>query len=74
MTKEMPRSGMDGYLSKPIKIADLVTGMAQSNLKNQPRIKKDALSCLSEKLLIEKTRLKEMMAEYITGSLKISKK
>ncbi|NLI40664.1 MAG: response regulator [Caldisericales bacterium] len=62
--------GMDGYLSKPIKIVDLVTGMAQVILKTGLGPEKDALSALSEKLLIEKTRLKEMMAEYVATSLR----
>lgn len=60
--------GMDFYLSKPVKVNDLISTLSSAIALSRFEQKRTLLDELSENLLIEKTRLKEMLLEYVNMS------
>lgn len=60
--------GMDFYLSKPVKVNDLVSTLSSAIALSRFEQKRTMLDDLSENLLIEKTRLREMLLEYVEMS------
>ncbi len=62
------KSGMDAYIPKPIRLEVLINVMAQVRRNDLLGSGRTILDSLSEKLLIDKTRLAEMMKEYVRAS------
>lgn len=60
--------GMDFYLSKPVKVNDLIATLSLAIANAFFEQKRTLLDELSENLLIEKTRLKEMLLDYVKMS------
>lgn len=60
--------GMDFYLSKPVKLDDLISTMSQAIAQSNFKQERTLLDTLSENLLIEKSRLKEVLIEYVKMS------
>jgi signal transduction histidine kinase/CheY-like chemotaxis protein len=60
--------GMDFYLSKPVKVKDLVSTLSLAIAHSYFEQKRTLLDELSENLLIEKTKLREMLLDYVKMS------
>lgn len=60
--------GMDYYLPKPVKLNDLINAISMAIAQSNFMQERTLLETLSENLLIEKSRLKEVLVEYIKMS------